>query len=98
MLIINLKDGPNQCVEILDTSGFYQFPAMRELNIKLATAFILVFDLTKIESLQSLIDLRKIISTIKGFILFSFISFKLLKLGLKKRIRKCTDGFGWEQK
>ena len=59
-------DGITQCIEILDTSGFYQFPAMKELNIRMATAFILVFDLTLKDSLNSLIELRQIIMNIKG--------------------------------
>ena len=63
---INLPDGLNQCLEILDTSGFYQFPAMKELNVKMGTAFILVFDLTKYESLQSLIETRQYIINVKG--------------------------------
>lgn len=63
---INLPDGLNQCLEILDTSGFYQFPAMKELNVKMGTAFILVFDLTKYESLQSLIETRQYIMNVKG--------------------------------
>ena len=63
---INLPDGLNQCLEILDTSGFYQFPAMKELNVKMGTAFLLVFDLTKEESLQSLMELRQYIINIKG--------------------------------
>ncbi|CAF0841723.1 unnamed protein product [Brachionus calyciflorus] len=61
-----LPDGQNQCIEILDTSGFYQFPAMRELNIRLGTAFILVFDLSKKESYQSIIELRQTIYSIKN--------------------------------
>ena len=39
---------------------------MKELNIRMATAFILVFDLTVKETLISLIELREIIINIKG--------------------------------
>jgi len=63
---INLPYGITQSVEILDTSGFYQFPAMKELNIRMATAFILVFDLTQKESLKNIIELHQIIKNIKG--------------------------------
>lgn len=50
----------------MDTSGFYQFPAMRELNIRLGTAFILIFDLSKEETYKSLVELRHNIYSIKG--------------------------------
>ena len=52
-------------MEILDTSGYYQFPAMKELSIREGTAFILVFDLSKESSLNSLISLREKILEIK---------------------------------
>lgn len=64
-----LKDGASQCIEIMDTSGFYQFPAMRELNIRLGAAFLLVFDVVKEETLTNLISLHKEIISIKGIIL-----------------------------
>lgn len=38
-----LPDGARLTLDILDTSGAYQFPAMRELSISTADAFILVF-------------------------------------------------------
>ena len=60
-----VKDGTINCIEILDTSGFYQFPAMKELNIRLGTAFVLVFDLTDSRSLNNLVELRQIILNIK---------------------------------
>ncbi len=65
---IDLPYGITQSIEILDTSGFYQFPAMKELNIRMATAFILVFDLTLKETLKSLIELYQIITNIKGIL------------------------------
>lgn len=38
-----LPDGARLTLDILDTSGAYQFPAMRELSISTADAFVLVF-------------------------------------------------------
>jgi len=38
-----LPDGARLTLDILDTSGAYQFPAMRELSISTADAFLLVF-------------------------------------------------------
>ena len=39
---------------------------MKELNIRLGTAFILVFDLKNVKTLKSLVELRQIIVNIKG--------------------------------
>ena len=63
---ILIADGYTQCIEILDTSGFYKFPAMRELNIRLSSACILVFDINRDESLNDLIELLNVIRKIKG--------------------------------
>jgi GTPase SAR1 family protein len=39
---------------------------MKELNIRLGTAFILVFDLQNVKTLKSLVELRQLIVNIKG--------------------------------
>ena len=39
---------------------------MKELNIRLGTAFVLVFDLQNVKTLKSLVELRQIIVNIKG--------------------------------
>jgi GTPase SAR1 family protein len=59
-------DGYSQCLEILDTSGSYEFPAMKELHIRCSAACLLLFDLTNTNSLNSLIDLYATIERIKG--------------------------------
>jgi small GTP-binding protein len=63
---IRINGGMTQCIEILDTSGFYEFPAMRELNIRLSSACILVFDVNDDDSLNNLIELYTIIKQIKS--------------------------------
>lgn len=83
------SDGLSQCIEILDTSGFYQFPAMKELNIRLATAFILVFDLTLKDTLNSLVELKDIIMNIKGKQFVRRVH--LYKYHLKKSFKKGND-------
>ena len=50
----------------MDTSGLYQFPAMRELNMRNGTGFMLVFDLTNEKSLQSLLEIHSSIVSVKG--------------------------------
>lgn len=57
--------GQNLTLEILDTSGYYQFPAMRELAIRKSEAFILVFSVDSEESLEELKQIREDILRIK---------------------------------
>lgn len=45
-------------LELLDTSGSYQFPAMRQLAITTAQAFILVFAIDDMESFEEVRKLR----------------------------------------
>lgn len=60
-----LTDGKRLTLEILDTSGYYEFPAMRELNIRLSGACVLIFDLTKEDTLDRLTNLYDLIVKFK---------------------------------
>lgn len=53
-------------LDILDTSGSYQFPAMRNLAIKSGDAFVLVFSLDDPESFEEVRLLRELIIQIKS--------------------------------
>ncbi|CAH1793109.1 unnamed protein product [Owenia fusiformis] len=53
-------------IEILDTAGNYQFPAMRELAIRSGLAFMVVFAVDDEDSLKTAIRLRNEIVDIKG--------------------------------
>lgn len=50
----------------MDTSGVYAFPAMRQLNIRLGHAFILVFSLDDVASLEEVKSIREEIVQMKG--------------------------------
>ncbi|KAJ1532026.1 hypothetical protein ONE63_000660 [Megalurothrips usitatus] len=57
----SLPDGASLTLDILDTSGAYQFPAMRALSIKKANAFILVFAIDDQSSWEEVANLRQLI-------------------------------------
>ncbi|XP_055336629.1 ras-related protein Rap-1b-like [Paramacrobiotus metropolitanus] len=58
--------GQNLTLEILDTSGYSEFPAMRELAIKKSDAFILVFSVDNEGSLEELKEIREEIIRVKN--------------------------------
>lgn len=54
-----LPDGASLTLDILDTSGAYQFPAMRALSISTAGAFILVYAVDNEETWNEVVRLRE---------------------------------------
>ena len=54
-----ILDGKDITLDFLDTSGAYQFPAMRTLYITSADAFILVFSVDKEDSFEEVTRLRQ---------------------------------------
>ncbi|KAI2802536.1 GTP-binding protein Di-Ras1 [Blomia tropicalis] len=57
----------NVCtLQITDTTGSHQFPAMQRLNITKGHAFMLVFSVTSKQSLEELIPIYREILEVKG--------------------------------
>lgn len=64
-------------LDILDTSGSYDFPAMRELSIKSADAFILVYDVNDETTFTEVVALRSQIVATKGIVPIVVVGNKL---------------------
>ncbi|XP_053681375.1 ras-related protein Rap1 [Anopheles nili] len=58
--------GVNLTLDILDTAGSYEFPAMRALSISSADAFILVYDVTDTVTFEEVKAIREQIHEIKS--------------------------------
>ncbi|XP_037824308.1 ras-related protein Rap-2b [Lucilia sericata] len=58
--------GVNLTLDILDTAGSYEFPAMRALSISSADAFILVYDVTDATTFEEVRMIRDQIHETKG--------------------------------
>lgn len=54
-----LPDGASLTLDILDTSGAFQFPAMRALSISTSGAFILVYAVNDAETWAEVVRLRE---------------------------------------
>lgn len=60
--------GIHLTLDILDTSGSYEFPAMRELSIKSADAFVLVYNVNDSNTFLEIKALRTLILNTKGIV------------------------------
>ncbi|XP_055931257.1 ras-related protein Rap-2a-like isoform X2 [Argiope bruennichi] len=63
---IKMPDGAFHTVQILDTAGSLNFPAMRELSIRSGRGFILVFSVDNLQSFHEAIQLWDLIQRIRG--------------------------------
>ncbi|XP_064620703.1 ras-related protein Rap-1b-like [Lineus longissimus] len=64
--LVQLPDGYYHTVEILDTAGTHQFPAMRELSIRSGHAFVIVYSIESEESFREAMKIADMVNNIKG--------------------------------
>lgn len=74
-----LPDGASLTLDILDTSGAFQFPAMRALSISTAGAFILVYAVDDDETWNEVVRLREQVCS-KLFYIGIFLPFYVILL------------------
>ncbi|XP_042856153.1 GTP-binding protein Di-Ras1-like, partial [Penaeus japonicus] len=65
---LQLPNGLFHSLEILDTSGSHNFPAMRELSIRSGRAFIIVFAVNNEQSFYEAQALWNLIKEVKGYL------------------------------
>eukprot|EP00090_Calanus_glacialis_P032896 TRINITY_DN5450_c0_g1_i1.p1 TRINITY_DN5450_c0_g1~~TRINITY_DN5450_c0_g1_i1.p1 ORF type:complete len:194 (-),score=53.35 TRINITY_DN5450_c0_g1_i1:61-642(-) len=75
-------------LQITDTTGSHQFPAMQRLSISKGHAFILVFSISSRQSLEELKPILEVIGEVKG----TMEGFPLLLVG-----NKCDEESGKRQ-
>lgn len=63
---IHLRRGVSAMLQVLDTAGSYQFPAMKRLTLQYGEAFILVYSVTDPASLDEALKLQQEIYEAKG--------------------------------
>ena len=75
-------------MQITDTAGSHQFPAMQRLSISKGHAFIMVFSISSRQSLEELKPVLELINEVKG----SLEGFPVLLVG-----NKCDEESGKRQ-
>lgn len=73
-----LPDGASLTLDILDTSGAFQFPAMRALSISTGNAFLLVYAVDDEDSWKEIERLR-----LQVHYLFSYLNFIGIQFHIK---------------
>ena len=60
-----IADGVYHSIEILDTAGLHQFPAMKKLRIEAGEAFVIVYSIDSLQSYHNAAQLMQEVEDIK---------------------------------
>ena len=63
---IHLRKGVSAFLQVLDTAGSYQFPAMKRVTLQYGEAFIIVYSVDSVSSLEEALKLQQEIYDAKG--------------------------------
>lgn len=86
-----LPDQSSLTLDILDTSGSFSFPAMRDLSISTSNAFILVFSIDSEESWNEVARLREKVSD--TFVIYEGLRFYLDSS--HRLLKNAERGYRW---
>ncbi|XP_013415000.1 GTP-binding protein Rhes-like [Lingula anatina] len=101
--LVYLNHGEEMVIDVIDTAGYYSFPAMKKLNISNGDAFVLVYSVDDNSSFEEVRKLRQVILDAKNasnvpIVIVgnkSDLAGKDAVIGLSRKISELTASVDW---